>query len=100
MKLRHWSGYGCIEATKVKDNSCTLHVVLKGDHEQGLIRNDLYDMYRFLVQRFDKSLKDVPEIDWERHTKRKDEYGFEDYNPPRMDIKSVNYDEVHYRFWY
>ena len=100
MKLKHWQGYGCVDATKVKDNSCTLHICVKGDHEYGLVRDDLYDLYHWLIQRFDKSLKDVSEIDWERHTKRMTEYGFEDYEAPRYKIEYVSFNEVHYRFWY
>ena len=61
MRIKHWQGYGCVNATKIKDNSCKLHVRVTGNHEWGLYRNDLYDLYNWLVKRFDKSIKDSTE---------------------------------------
>ena len=61
MKIKHWQGYGCVKATKVKDNNCTLHIRVEGNHEWGLYRDDLYDLYNWLVKRFDKSIKDSME---------------------------------------
>lgn len=64
MKIKHWQGYGTVSATKQKDKSCTLHVRVVGNHEWGLVREDLYDLYNWLVKRFDKS---VPEyLTWRR----------------------------------
>ena len=59
MKIKHWAGYGCVNARKISDGSCTLHVRVEGNHEQGLIRSDSYDLYNWLVKRFDKSVPDV-----------------------------------------
>ena len=56
-KIKHWAGYGCVMAEKVKDNTCSLHVHIEGNHECGLSRPD-WDgetPYRWLVHRFDKS---------------------------------------------
>ena len=61
MKIKHWQGYGTVSATMVKDKSCTLHVRVTGNHEWGLRRDDLYDLYNWLVRRFDKSAPDVYE---------------------------------------
>lgn len=100
MKIKHFQGYGCVEATKISDKSCTLHICVKGEHERGLERDDLYDLYHWLIQRFDKKLKDVPEIEWEVRTKRMNEYGFEEYCRPRYEINEVSWKECHYKFWY
>lgn len=105
MKIKHWAGYGSITATKVADKTCTLHIHLEGNHEQGLERDNLYDLYKWLVQRFDKSLKDVSELDWERNTKRMTKYGYEDYESPTYTYE-CNWDSVRkvdtcdYKFWY
>lgn len=59
MKIKHWQGYGTVSAQKIKDKSCTLHIRVTGNHEWGLRRDDLYDLYNWLVRRFDKSVPDV-----------------------------------------
>lgn len=61
MKIKHWQGYGSVTATKVKDNTCKLHIRVVGNHEWGICRNDLYDLYNWLVKKFDKSIKDSTE---------------------------------------
>lgn len=58
MKIKHWQGYGTVNAVKVKDDSCTLHVKVTGSHECGLERDDEYDLFNWLVKRFDKTLSD------------------------------------------
>ena len=58
MKIKHWQGYGTVEAKKIKDNSCTLHIRVSGNHEWGIERNDDYDLFNWLVKRFDKSQDD------------------------------------------
>lgn len=63
MRIKHWAGYGCVSARKAKDsNPFTLHIRVEGNHEQGLIRNDEYDLYKWLVCRFDKDVQDYH--DW------------------------------------
>ena len=59
MKIKHWAGYGCVNASKVKDSACTLHVRVEGNHEQGVVREDPYTLYLWLVKRFDKSAADI-----------------------------------------
>lgn len=56
MKIKHWQGYGTVSATRIKDKNCTLHIRLTGNHEWGLRRDDMYDLYNWLVKRFDKSV--------------------------------------------
>lgn len=64
MKLKHFSGYGSIDAKKIKDKSCTLHIRVTGDHEWGLRRDDEYDLFNWLVKRFDKSCTDY--LEWHK----------------------------------
>ena len=63
MKIKHWQGYGCVEARKVKKTTkngiTNLVVEVMGNHEWGLVRRDVYDLKRWLVDRFDKSAKDI-----------------------------------------
>lgn len=67
MRVKHFAGYGTIDMKKVKDKSCTLHVFVKGNHECGLVRNDLYDLYNWIVKRYDKNVPDW--LEWERNLK-------------------------------
>lgn len=61
MRIKHWAGYGCVTARRIKDCSMfTLHVRVEGNHEQGLVRDDEYDLYNWLVKRFDPIEKVVP----------------------------------------
>ncbi len=64
MKIKHWAGYGCVNARKVKDGSCKLHIRIEGNHEQGLDRYDEYDLFNWLVIRFDKTVQDY--LTWHR----------------------------------
>lgn len=65
MKIKHFAGYGSVDAKKVlmgkvADEFGCKHGVLKvkvsGMHECGLVRTDHYDLFGWLLQRFDKSL--------------------------------------------
>ncbi len=64
MKIKHFQGYGSVTATKVKDSTCTLHVKVVGNHECGIRRDDEYDLFNWLVKKFDKSLPDY--MTWHR----------------------------------
>ena len=64
MKIKHWQGYGSVEATRIKNASCTLHVRVHGDHECGLKLDDDYDLYNWLVKRFDRKTTSYEE--WHR----------------------------------
>ena len=39
---------------------CERHIRVEGNHECGLVRNDDYDLYNWLVKRFDPVEKAVP----------------------------------------
>lgn len=64
MKIKHWQGYGTVDAIKIKDrlDGCDLHIKVKGNHEWGLVREDRYDIYNWLVKRFDKSIESYRNI--------------------------------------
>lgn len=63
MRIKHWQGYGCVTATKCKDSTPSmLHIKVQGNHEWGLVRDDEYDLYNWLVRRFDKDVPDY--LDW------------------------------------
>ncbi len=61
MKIKHWQGYGTVDAKKisrtVENGMVTLIVKVTGDHEWGLVRDDEYDLINWLVKRFDKNFQ-------------------------------------------
>ena len=58
MKIKHWQGYGTVTATKIKDKNFDLVVKVVGNHEWGIHRDDEYDLFNWIVKRFDKSQTD------------------------------------------
>lgn len=58
MKLKHWQGYGSVEAKVIKRTalhlaynlfaSRSIEIRVKGDHEYGLMNYDKYDIARWL----------------------------------------------------
>lgn len=61
MKIKHWSGYGTVKATKVarinyNEGVRILHIKVEGNHERGLKLNecDTYVVFNWLVKKFDK----------------------------------------------
>lgn len=61
MKIKHWQGYGCVNAIHIKDKEHTLHIRVTGNHEYGIEAQDCH-VYNWLIRKFDKSIKD--EIQW------------------------------------
>lgn len=60
MRIKHFAGYGCVQARKVSktdifDNKVKLVVEVKGNHECGLERDDIYDVRRWLFNKFEKN---------------------------------------------
>jgi hypothetical protein len=64
MRIKHFAGYGTVEAKKVSKTTVTnqygekrnkLVVNVKGNHECGLVRNDIYDVKRWLFDKFEKN---------------------------------------------
>lgn len=59
MKIKHFAGYGSVQAKKVSKTTVgdktKLVVEVKGNHEWGLVRNDIYDVKRWLFDKFEKN---------------------------------------------
>lgn len=56
MRIKHWQGYGCINAKKlseqeINNNTMLLTIELNGNHECGLCRYDTYDIFNWLLNR-------------------------------------------------
>ena len=63
MRIKHFAGYGLVEAKKIsvetKNGVRTLVVKVKGNHEWGINRElDNGCIYAWLVKKFDKTLPD------------------------------------------
>lgn len=76
MKIKHFAGYGSVQAKKVSktnidDDKVKLVVEVKGNHEWGLVRDDIYDVRRWLFNRFEKNFNGN---DWEISMSVKDDY--------------------------
>ena len=71
MKIKHFVGYGTVNATKLNNiviyKSLTetikrVTIKVTGNHEWGLYRNDTYDIYNWIVKRFCKDCNDYRNI--------------------------------------
>lgn len=66
MKIKHWQGYGFVNAECIKKQNLStlldtriMRIKVKGNHEWGLLREDAYDVKRWLLEKFDKSAKEL-----------------------------------------
>jgi hypothetical protein len=61
MKIKHFAGYGSVQAKKVSKtkigDKTKLVVEVKGNHEWGIVRNDIYVVRRWLFDKFEKNFK-------------------------------------------
>lgn len=62
MKIKHYAGYGAIQAKKIYKNDNYLKVTVWGNHECGLEMEDKYNVFNWLVKRFDKTHTDYMDI--------------------------------------
>lgn len=67
MRLKHWQGYGCVNAKRIEytinqDRTKTIKIEVTGSHEYGLVRNDRYDIHRWLMTRLAKDCPDYRAI--------------------------------------
>ena len=67
MKIKHFHGYGTVDAVrignkKVNENERRLLIRVVGNHERGIIRNDKYDVYNWLVKRFCRNCLDYRQV--------------------------------------
>ena len=64
MRIKHFAGYGCVNAKKIKyetkDGITTLIVNVSGDHEYGLKPFIIEDAIQWLATRFDKNIVNIP----------------------------------------
>ena len=62
MKIKHWQGYGHVNAvrknTSYEDGLKIMTIVVSGNHEYGICRNDKYNVFNWLLRRFDKNVTD------------------------------------------
>ena len=72
MRIKHFAGYGTVQAKKTKkkeDNArnVLLEISVTGNHECGLTRpfNDPYCIYQWLVRKFDKREIDLQSINYD-----------------------------------
>lgn len=73
MRVKHFCGYGSVEVKKVSKTTITneygevktkLVLRVKGNHEWGLVRNDIFDVRTWIFDKFEKNFtKDDYEID-------------------------------------
>ena len=64
MKVKHFAGYGSVEVKKVSKKTITngygdkktkMVLSVKGNHEWGLVRSDIYDVRRWIFNKFEKN---------------------------------------------
>lgn len=64
MRIKHFAGYGSVNAKKIKyeivNNKTVLIVRVSGDHERGLRPFILEDTIKWLAARFDKNIINIP----------------------------------------
>ena len=66
MKVKHFAGYGSVEVKKVSKTTFTdefgkkktrMVLRVKGNHECGIVRNDIYDVRCWIFNKFEKNFK-------------------------------------------
>lgn len=66
MKVKHWQGYGTVNMKKISQNTKngikTIVVQVSGNHEWGLKRNDVYDVYKWICSKMAKDCKEYCDI--------------------------------------
>ena len=59
MKIKHFAGYGSVQAKKLSkttnNGKTKLVVEVKGNHERGLVREDIYDVRRWIFNKFERN---------------------------------------------
>ena len=62
MRIKHWQGYGTVNAVRKKTvengEDKIMTILVSGNHEYGLNRNDKYDVFNWLLRKFDKTVSD------------------------------------------
>ena len=60
MKLKHWQGYGSVNAVKVEDTQSSVVIEVTGAHEYGLVLENMYDVKRWLLDRLARKYSAIP----------------------------------------
>ena len=64
MRVKHFMGYGSVEVKKVSkkpiingygENKTKMVLRVKGNHECGLVREDIYDVKNWIFDKFEKN---------------------------------------------
>ena len=88
MRIKHFQGYGSVQAKKISKkpfgDKTKLVVEVKGNHEYGLVREDIYDVRRWLFNRFEKNFNGE---DYEIEMTIKDDYVKEG----KLDVEVATY---------
>jgi len=80
MRVKHFMGYGSVEVKKISkkpiingygENKTKLVLRVKGNHEWGLVRNDICDVRPWIFDRFEKNFK---KSDYEIYMEVKSDY--------------------------
>jgi hypothetical protein len=76
MRVKHFAGYGSVEVTKksktkLANNKTKLVLQVKGNHECGNVRDDIYDVRRWIFNKFEKNFTGN---DWEIQMNIEDDY--------------------------
>jgi len=80
MRIKHFRGYGSVEVKKISkkpivneygENKTELVLRVKGNHECGLVRDDIYDVRRWIFNKFEKNFN---KSDYEIHMEIKSDY--------------------------
>ena len=98
MTIKHYAGYGRVSAKRIKDDA-TLHVRVSGNHEHGLYRDDLYDLYNWLVKRFDKTVP-ASFAEWYRAARSKYDQVVEIHDDYETAPDGKTEEVCDYRFFY
>lgn len=66
MRIKHFAGYGSVEAKMISKNTfineygevkTRLTIGVKGNHEWGIVREDIYDVKHWLFDKFEKKFE-------------------------------------------
>lgn len=98
MTIKHYAGYGRVSAKRIKDDA-TLHVRVSGNHEHGLYRDDLYDLYHWLVKKFDKTVP-ASFAEWYRAARSKYDQVVEIHDDYETAPDGKTEEVCDYRFFY
>ena len=97
MRVKHFMGYGSVEVKKISkksningygENKTKMVLRVKGNHECGLVRKDIYDVRRWIFDKFEKNFKGN---DYDIYMDIKDDY----INENGIDVEVATYTFVY-----